>query len=385
MKKIIGILGGGQLGKMMAYRANLLGFDVNIYSDTKNACGLAFANNYTIDSYANTEAIVNFAKQCNFLTTEFEHISPEALYKSGCENYLAIFFSQNRIREKTLAKNLAIKTAVFEAIFEKQQIINFFNSNGKCVVKTTTLGYDGKGQFVIKTLDDIEKIPANLYAKNTPQTFDEKFAKGFANDFSGDNANLIAESFVSYKLEFSVVATRFAGGDVMFFPSSVNTHLNGILHKSVATHSFNQQACVALARQYTKQIAEKINFVGTLAVEFFLTDNGEESGEIIFNEIAPRPHNSGHFTMDFCNICQFESHIRAVAGLPPIIPQLLCDGEMINILGEDIYTQTPAYLTNPLAKLHLYGKQINPTDNLTGRKLGHVNIRHINQQNTSRE
>jgi 5-(carboxyamino)imidazole ribonucleotide synthase len=344
-KKTIGIIGGGQLGKMMVSSANLLGFKTACYSNEDNSPAVIYAHSSTIGSYDDVNNILIFGNHCDFITVEFESLNFNALkqieerQKGKLQpNANAIFISQNRFREKSFFKENGIKTANFSKIANKEQAIEFFNKNGKFLLKTIENGYDGKGQFLIKSLEDLNvEIPYHL--------------------------DLIAEEFLDFDFESSIILTRNKKNDIVIFPVPVNQHKNGILSRSIVTHK--EARWKEKMRETAQTIAEKLDFVGTLAVEFFIL----KSGEIVVNEMAPRPHNSGHFSLDLCNVSQFENHIRAITGLPLIKPKLLFEGEMINLIGEGI-NDVIKYLDNPNAKLHLYGKEVVKEN----RKMGHINI-----------
>ena len=390
-KKKFGIIGGGQLGKMICHCASLLGFETLIYSDIANACAVNYCDKSYIASF-DSEKLLDFCNECDFITTEFENINLLPILNSKfCDNksqfflqnfanIYSIFISQNRLREKTLAQNLKILTPHFKAILSKNDLIEFQARHNNCIVKTTTMGYDGKGQFVIKNKQDIDKIPSEYFElKNKSLLNDSNFkyfikqnCNNFENIYDLDLSEvfLIAESFVDYKLEFSVVLTRFKNNNVVFFPIGQNIHKNGILQESIIKNNIIDDNIITKAQNQAKLISQSIDFVGTMAVEFFLTNNND----VIFNEIAPRPHNSAHYSMDLCNISQFESHVRAVADLPSITPKLIHQGKMINLLGEDTFELVDKFINNQNAKIHLYGKTIDINKSISNRKLGHINV-----------
>jgi 5-(carboxyamino)imidazole ribonucleotide synthase len=289
--------------------------------------------------------MLDFAESCDFLTIEFESLNYESLraIEQKLQNRLhpdvnAIFVSQNRLREKTFFLESGVKTAKFSRVTSKEEAVEFLAQNGKFILKTTENGYDGKGQFVISSITDL-------------------------NDEVPFNQDLIAESFVPFAFEASVILTRWQDGKIAFFPVPTNIHKEGILHRSIiqAEDTPWKQKCKDMAGK----IAHKLNFVGTMAVEFFILKNGD----ILVNEMAPRPHNSGHFSLDLCTTSQFETHIRAVTNLPFIEPKLLFEGEMLNLIGEEINLATK-FLDKQNAKLHIYGKDgIKPK-----RKMGHINF-----------
>ena len=343
--KKIGIIGGGQLGKMMIVPANLLGFKTACYSNEEGSPATIFANENTIGSYDDTVKLIDFASKCDYLTIEFEAINYHSLKEIEAKfpNKLspsadAVFTTQNRFREKTLANEVGVKTTIFSLIKSKEEALEFLAKNGKFILKTTENGYDGKGQFVISTAQDLnEQIPFHI--------------------------ELIAEGFVDFAFETSVILTRFKTGEIVTFPIPTNIHKSGILHRSIVYGV--ETPWKEKAQEMAHKIANKLGFVGTMAIEFFVL----KSGEILFNEMAPRPHNSGHFSLDLCNVCQFETHISAITNLPIIKPKLLFEGEMLNLIGSEINLATK-FLDKQNAKLHIYGK----ASVKEKRKMGHINF-----------
>jgi 5-(carboxyamino)imidazole ribonucleotide synthase len=343
--KTIGIIGGGQLGKMMILPANLLGFKTICYSNEEGSPATVFAHETIIGEYNDTKKLLNFAEKCDFLTIEFEAINFQSLkeiervFPSKLNpSANAVFVSQNRLREKSFFQEVGVKTAEFAEISTAKEALEFFNKNGKFILKTTENGYDGKGQFIITKSEDITpEIPFSL--------------------------KLIGEKFIPFAFECSVVLTRNASGRVIFFPVPTNIHKEGILHRSIVHN--NNAPWKEKCKQMAGLIAEKLKFTGTMAIEFFILENGE----ILANEMAPRPHNSGHFSLDLCTTSQFETHIRAITDLPIFTPKLLFEGEMLNLIGEEINLVTK-FLDKQNAKLHIYGKQSIKEK----RKMGHVNF-----------
>lgn len=342
---IIGIIGGGQLGKMMQTPANNLGFKTLCYSDQQGSPALIFAHEGFQGSYMDKAKIMDFASKCDLITIEFENISRDVLKE--IENCFpsrlfpraeSIIISQNRLREKTFLANNGIKISAFDAIGSKEDAKRFFSIHGKFILKTSENGYDGKGQYLIEYLKDLDQ------------------------DIPFEGVEMLAEKFVPFSFEASVILTRNREGQIIYFPIPVNIHKNGILHRSIIT--FKEELWKENMRKVSTDIAHSLNFVGTMAVEFFILHNGE----IMVNEIAPRPHNSGHFTLDLTNVSQFENHIRAVADLPMIQPKLLYEGEMLNLIGREVNLALN-FLDKENAKLHIYGKK-----EKEGRKMGHINF-----------
>ncbi|MDA0617461.1 MAG: ATP-grasp domain-containing protein [Proteobacteria bacterium] len=347
--QIIGILGGGQLAQMMAQSATRLGFKTIVYCDEISPCAETVVSKVIAAQYENFQKLGEFASECDFITAETENIPVEAIsfLEKNFPKKIRIsshFFSiaQNRLMEKKFAFSLEIPIGEYIEVKEKQDAEEFFRKNGVCILKTATQGYDGKGQIKITQHSDIPSI-----AKNT---------------------EYILEAKVAFAFEISVIATK-SGNDIQFFPVPLNIHRDGILRESIvplSVEGFTKQKLAKIktkALEYAKKIAESIMHNGTFAVEFFAL----EDGSVLFNEIAPRPHNSGHFSIDLCNVSQFENHIRSVAYLPLLSPVLICNGAMENIIGDDI-KHVENYLDKQNYKIHLYGKKY-----AQGRKLGHVN------------
>lgn len=344
--KKIGIIGGGQLCKMLTVSANLLGFQVLCYTNEEESSGAIFAHQVFVGDYKDEAKLLEFAGQCDFLTIEFEAIGAKALQKIEktypgklFPNSNAIFVSQNRLREKTFFYDAGVKVAEFAPIKTKEDALDFFQKHGKFILKTTEEGYDGKGQLLISCQKDIEGM------------------------LPFEGRELVAEQFIPFAFESSVILTRGKDGEIITFPIPVNIHKKGILHRSIVNH--NHVPWKEKMEKMACKIAHELEFVGTMAVEFFILENGE----ILANEMAPRVHNSGHFSQDLCTISQFENHIRAIAGLPIHQPKLLFEGEMLNLIGEEINLSVN-FLDKPNAKLHIYGKkEVKPN-----RKMGHINF-----------
>lgn len=348
--KKIGILGGGQLAQMTAHAASKLGIETVIYSEEVNPCSRNHVKSVITAQYTNTKILDVFASQCDIITLETENIPAETLVymektypekMSFPRSFVEI--SQNRIKEKEFAKSLGIDIGQYWVVQNREDIALIVKQEGACILKTVTQGYDGKGQYVIKSLEEIPNI-----------TYDREY---------------ILEKFIPFVFEISTICTT-NGTITEFFPVSQNIHKDGILRESIVPLSHNDYSndflinVMIKAQEFTKLIAKSTKYRGTFAVEYFVLDNGD----IVFNEIAPRPHNSGHFSLDLCNISQFENHVRAICSLPILKPELLFQGKMVNIIGYDIET-LHKILDNNLARIHLYGKSV-----AAGRKLGHYNL-----------
>lgn len=352
----IGILGGGQLARMLALAAARLGLDCRIFAPEADSPAFAVAAGHRIAQYRDEAALAAFAGECDAITYEFENVPVETVrfleaLKPVRPGSKALEVAQDRLAEKRLARQLGAKTAEFAEIRTLDALNRVLAGEiaAPAVLKTTRFGYDGKGQAKIMQVADAAAAFAAL--RGQPG---------------------ILESFVPFDREVSVIATRGADGAFAAFDVTENEHRDHILHRSVVPAKISSAAS-AEAIAIAERIAAALDYVGTFAVEFFLID-GKEGGEtggadsVIVNEIAPRVHNSGHWTMDGAFTCQFEQHIRAVAGWPLGDPARLGSVEMINLIGFDA-AGWREILADGRAHLHLYGK----AEMREGRKMGHVN------------
>ncbi|NPC91751.1 5-(carboxyamino)imidazole ribonucleotide synthase [Bacillus sp. WMMC1349] len=344
--KTIGIIGGGQLGKMMAVAAKQMGYHVAVVDPVPaSPCGQV-ADLEITGAYNDQEAIQKLAEVSDVMTFEFENIDYDALKWLEVNAYLPqgselLLLTQNRETEKKAIEAAGCKVAPYKIIHEQTELVTAVAALGlPAVLKTCSGGYDGKGQFVIKEKAQIKEAATLL-----------------------QHGTCILESWVPFKLELSVIVTRSVCGEIAVFPVAENIHKDNILFQSIVPARVPgaiQEKATALA----VKLAEKLSLVGTLAVELFLT----EDGELLVNELAPRPHNSGHYTLDLCETSQFEQHIRAICGLPLGKTDLLKEGMMVNLLGDEvnIIQNEPDILKE--AKLYIYGKhEMKP-----GRKMGHI-------------
>ena len=347
--KTIGIIGGGQLGRMMALEAKAMGYTVAVLEPTPNCPCAQVCDIHIEAAYDDMEAIKKLAKISDVITYEFENIDYNALKYLEENAYLpqgsqVLKTTQHRFREKSAIQNMGIPVPKFQLVSSPEQLeeIVFYPS----VLKTTTLGYDGKGQVVLKSEADLPR------------------AKEVA-----ASSECILEEWMHFSKEVSVIVARSTTGEVKTFPVSENIHVNNILHLSIVPARISPEVEQKAIAHATK-IAQEMNVVGLLAVEMFVVDD-----TIYINELAPRPHNSGHYTIDACVTSQFAQHVRAVCGLPLGDVTLHSPCVMVNILGDhmdmnDLSNLTP-YL--PLLKkgnIHLYGKDAAKI----GRKMGHINI-----------
>lgn len=341
----IGILGGGQLGRMLSVAAARLGFRCHIYEPGANPPAGHVADQVTTAAYDDTDALVQFAAAVDVITYEFENVPTSALdvleqhcpIRPGRE---ALRISQDRLTEKTFLQALGLKTAPFTDITSLDSLTAALADIGTpAILKTRRFGYDGKGQVRLNTVDDAP----SAYA-----------------DMAG--APALLEGFINFSLEVSVIAARGLTGDIACYDPGENVHRNGILHSTTipARLSKTQHTDAILL---AANILNALEYVGVLGVELFVTPQG-----LIVNEIAPRVHNSGHWTQNGCMIDQFEQHIRAIAGWPLGDAQRHTDIVMENLIGTDM-DRLPDLAKAPDTALHLYGK----ADIKTGRKMGHFN------------
>ena len=341
----IGILGGGQLGRMLSVAASRLGFKTHIFEPGANPPAADVAHAVTTAPYEDEAALRAFAQAVDVITYEFENIPTAALdlletlrpIRPGRE---ALRISQDRLTEKAFLQNLGLKVAPFADIPDAAALKDAMETIGApSILKTRRFGYDGKGQARIMDVADADKAFA---------------------DMAG--APAILEGFVDFSHEVSVIAARSPDGDVACFDPGENVHRNGILHTTTipAKLSAAQRTDAILM---AANILNRLNYVGVLGVELFVTSAG-----LIVNEIAPRVHNSGHWTQNGCAVDQFEQHIRAVVGWPLGDGKRHSDVVMENLIGDDM-DRVDALAREPNTALHLYGK----AEVKAGRKMGHVN------------
>jgi 5-(carboxyamino)imidazole ribonucleotide synthase len=349
----IGILGGGQLARMLAMAAARLGLKSHIYAPEEDSPAFEVAAGRTIAAYDDEKALTAFAKSIGVATYEFENIPvPTVEFLSKIvpvrPGAKALACAQDRINEKTLARELGAMTADFAAVNSYQDLVACLDGGFAipCVLKTRRFGYDGKGQAKILKREDAKDAWAVM--RDQPS---------------------ILEAFVNFQSEVSVVAARGLDGEFRAFDVTENEHRNHILHRSLAPARI-KPAAAAEAIAIAEKIAARLDYVGVFAIEFFALDFAKK--EVLYvNEMAPRVHNSGHWTQDGCDTSQFEQHIRAVAGWPLGSTKMTAPGaEMINLIGDDILAWE-AIATEPGSALHHYGKK----EARTGRKMGHVNRR----------
>lgn len=341
----IGIIGGGQLGRYMAIAAKNMGYQVAVLDPTPNSpCGQVSDVEVTAP-FDDLEAIKHLANISDVITYEFENIDYEALKWLEENAYLPqgsslLSITQNRQSEKEAMVQLGAQVAPFTVVQQRDELQKAVDAIGlPSVLKTCRGGYDGKGQFVLKKTEDIEEAKALL-----------------------EKGRCVLEKWIPFDMEISVIVTRGVNGAVTTFPVAENIHVNNILHQSIVPARCDE-AIKKEATNVAIKIADQLKLIGTLAVEMFVAN-----GEIYINELAPRPHNSGHYTLNLCNVSQFEQHIRAVCGLPLQQPTLLHEGIMVNILGQHMQGVMGHLHLLQNGKLYLYGKK----EAKTNRKMGHM-------------
>ena len=341
----IGILGGGQLGRMLSVAASRLGFKTHIFEPGANPPAADVAHALTTAAYDDHAALTAFAQTCDIVTFEFENIPTAALdvieahatIRPGRE---ALRISQDRLTEKAFLQELGLQVAPFADIPDTAAMDAAMQSIGApSILKSRRFGYDGKGQARLRSANDAATALADM-----------------------NGAPAILEGFVDFTHEVSVIAARSPQGDVACFDPGENVHRDGILHTTTvpARLSASQRTDAVLL---AAKILNALDYIGVLGVELFVTSQG-----LIVNEIAPRVHNSGHWTQNGCTVDQFEQHIRAITGWPLGDGKRHADVVMENLIGDDM-EQVPALARETDTAIHLYGK----AETKPGRKMGHVN------------
>ena len=352
---VIGILGGGQLGRMLSVAAARLGLKTHIFCPDSDAPAYDVAATKTIAAYDDRAALTAFARAVDVVTYEFENVPADAvacLIEAGVDvrpGARALEIAQDRLFEKNFVNQIGANTALYHAVEDLASLNEGLTKIGRpAILKTRRLGYDGKGQTRITDADtDLH----GAYEKAIEFAWAEVGA-----------APSILESFVPFECEISVIAARSANGEIRQFDPAENVHVDGILKTSTAPASVSAETKQEAA-DVTAKILTELDYVGVIGVEFFVHKNGH----VVVNEFAPRVHNSGHWTLDACPISQFEQHIRAVAGWPLGDPARHSDAVMENLIGEETNGWRDI-AKEPNACLHLYGK----AEARPGRKMGHV-------------
>ena len=342
-EKYLGIIGGGQLGSMLSTAAKKLNIRTVIYSDDKDAPAQNFCNEFIYGEYNNKSKIYEFAQKVDVITYEFENIPYETLnelnkLKTVSPKPSVNRLIQHRLAEKDFINKLNIRTTRYVHIQNKEDLLpldDFLPG----ILKTTTMGYDGKGQYPIKSLEEINTLDIN-----------------FGNEY-------ILEKLVKLKQEISVIITRFSSNKYEIYEPIENTHQNQILKHSKIPAQINDKL-FEQSREWSIIIAEELKYIGTLCVEFFIDRNDN----LYVNEIAPRVHNSGHLTINAYNVSQFENHVRAVCSMEQIPLEKISNAEMINLIGNEI---TP-FRENPKIKDNQFFFDYLKKDIKEKRKMGHL-------------
>ncbi len=348
----IGILGGGQLGRMLAVPARRMGYRVVIYSDEASGPAAQWADHTVVGAFEDLDQVAEFAKQVDVATFETEHVPLPCVdvvlqHTRVRPSRCVLEVAQNRRLEKETLARLGAPLPKFATIDPAHDLASQVSQFcGPCVLKTTTGGYDGKGQWLIKEPSDVAEAAVRL--------------KGRA---------AVLEEWIDLEIECSVIGCRSESGEVVFYGPIINHHQHHILDISICPADGISESIQTQARDVTRMLMEQLQVVGLLCVEFFVT----RDSRLLVNELAPRPHNSGHLTIEGHVTSQFEQHIRAICGLPLGSVEQLRPAAMSNLLG-DLWTggepNWNAVSRWPTAKLHLYGK----TDAKPGRKMGHITV-----------
>jgi 5-(carboxyamino)imidazole ribonucleotide synthase len=348
----IGVMGGGQLGRMFAIAARRMGYRVHTFSPEENGPAAQFSDRATAASYEDEAAVAGFARAIDVLTFEFENIPRRTIEWAAREQVVrpggeVVLIAQNRLREKEFLAGANFPVAPFRRVASVADLTSALEAIGRpSILKGAAFGYDGKGQQRIDPETDLHAI------------WSER-----------EDAECVVERVIDFEKEISVIVARGADGQTAVFPVCENIHRHHILDLTLAPARIAERFAEG-ARDLACEVAKRLELVGLLAVEMFLQDNGE----LIINELAPRPHNSGHWTIEGCVTSQFEQHVRAVCGLPLGRTDALRPAAMANLLGEIWAEGEPdwaAALAEPDVHLHLYGKR----EPRARRKMGHLTAR----------
>lgn len=344
----IGIIGGGQLGRMMALAAKAMGYRIIVLDPTADCPAAQVSDEQIVADYDDKVALRELSEKADVVTYEFENIDYDALKMT--QNLVSVpqgsellSITQDRILEKAYLESANINIAPYAVIVDKEEIESEIKSIGyPAVLKTAQGGYDGKGQVVLHDANDIDTAARLLRY-----------------------GSCVLEAWIPFEKEISIVVARNLDGQVETFPVAENMHVNNILHTTIAPANVTDDVHEE-AEEIAKKLADVLQLCGVLAVEMFVTN----SGAIYVNELAPRPHNSGHFTIEACSISQFTQHIRAIVGLPLVKPELLKPAVMINILGQHVEAVNEHMADYPQWFVHYYGKK----EAKINRKMGHITV-----------
>ncbi|MEY3748080.1 MAG: N5-carboxyaminoimidazole ribonucleotide synthase [Pseudomonadota bacterium] len=346
---MLGMLGGGQLGRFFVIAAHEMGYRVTVLDPDKNSPAGKIADVHLCAAYDDQTALQQLGETCAAVTTEFENVPAATLdqlaqHCSVHPSASAVAIAQHRVAEKTFFRDSGLPVGDFAVINQESDLPGDSSALYPAILKVARFGYDGKGQARVKNRQEA----LEAFSRFKQET-------------------CVLEQMLPLDYEVSVVLARDAGGKVAAFPLAENSHLNGILDVTIAPARASE-VIKAKAQALAIQIAEKLGYVGVLGVEFFVSD-----GKLLVNEMAPRPHNSGHYTIDACITNQFEQQVRALTGLPLGDSHLHSHAVMVNILGDVWKDAEPAWnksLAHPNLKLHLYGKH----EARPGRKMGHFTV-----------
>ena len=343
---VIGIIGGGQLGKMLAQSAQRMGYKVAVLDPSADAPARSVCHTFIHADFSDEEALIKLSDMSDVVTYEFENIDAHILRNLVSDYYVpqgakTVLTLQNRTTEKTAIKESGASIVPFENISSEEDVKAFAKKHSyPLIVKTTTGGYDGKGQYYIGSEQELsnENIPF-------------------------EKTEFIVEKYINLSTEVSLTAARSASGEIIYFPLQENLHRNQVLYRTIAPARVDY---FEKAKAEADKIMEAMLFVGVFTIEFFIDQNGE----LYVNEIAPRPHNSAHYTIEACNISQFDAHILSVTDQP--LPEVYqhSDAIMMNLLGEDLDRLDLELFDYSEWNVHLYGK----SDRKPARKMGHVTI-----------
>lgn len=352
----IGIIGGGQLGRMMALSAKEAGFKIAVLEPSIDSpCGQV-ADIRIVAPYDDEAALEELAEVSDVITFEFENIDYEGLKRLSEIAYVPqgaelVRITQNRVTEKDAIVKAGCPVAPYIVVNTFEDLVDQIDKIGyPSILKTARGGYDGKGQLKLTSKEDLLS------------------AKGLL-----EHSQCVVESFVPFNMEISVIVQRNGNGETYCLPVGENIHVHHILHETIVPARISKETLKA-AEEAAGKIADHLQLIGTLAVEMFVLENGD----IIINELAPRPHNSGHYSIEACNISQFGQHIRAVCGWPLRKPKMMKPSIMVNVLGQHVVPLTNSISKYPGWSVHLYGK----AEAKVNRKMGHVTILTENVEET---
>jgi 5-(carboxyamino)imidazole ribonucleotide synthase len=349
---MIGVLGAGQLGRMLALGGYPLGQRFRFF-DSAHETAVKDLADFVRADFHDQDALDRFAVGLEVVTYEFENVPVETVERLARRVPVyppaaALRASQDRLEEKTFFRSLAIPTAPFVPVSRRADLDRALEEIGcPAILKTRRMGYDGRGQALMRE---------RAAAEQAWQSLDEPAALAAG-------SGLLLEGFVRFDRELSQLAVRGRDGQMVFYPLVENHHDEGLLRFSLAPAPDRTPALEELARDYAARVLKTLDYVGVLAIEFF-----QQGEQLIANEMAPRVHNSGHWTIEGAETSQFENHLRAILGLPLGVAEAHSSCAMLNIIGD--YPDLPTVLSHPRTHLHLYGKKPRP-----GRKIGHITVR----------